>query len=123
MIMHKYEQKLINLKNLGIDVKNEESDFSIMAYDAIVSALSRGLKKTDNKTVNDIMENLLSLVKEEKKIADNIRASNAKQCEQIIKNIRSFKIQEAKMEQDLDKRDEIINNIDQKMQLITGKKA
>lgn len=123
MTMCKYEQKLANLKNLGISIKNQESDFSIMAYDAVVSALSRDLKKVDNETVNDIMENLFSLVREEKKAADNIRAGNAKQCQQIIETIRSFKIQESKMEQDLDRRDEILSDIDQKIQLISGKKA
>ena len=123
MTMHKYEQKLINLKNLGINVKNQESDFSVMAYDAVVSALGRSLKKVDNKAVDDIMENLLALIREEKKVADSIRADNAKQCQQIIENIRSFKTKESKMEQDLDRRDEILSDVGQKMRLITEKKV
>ena len=50
------EQKLANLKKLTIDVKDQESDFSIIAYDAIVTALSRELKPVNNKTVNNIVE-------------------------------------------------------------------
>jgi hypothetical protein len=115
------EQKLAQLKKIGITVENQDSDFSIIAYDAIVAVLSRELKKVDNKTVNNIIEQLPVII-EEKKIANNIRTDHVKQYEQIIVNIHNLKTKEVKIEQDLDENDEVLSSVDQKMRLISGKK-
>ena len=115
------QQKLARLDSLKIDVKNPESDFGVIAYDAVVAALGRDLKPIDTKIVNSIIEKLPVIAKEKAAI-DSIEAYNAKQCEQIIAEIHKLKTQESKTDQDLDKKDEILSDVDQKIQLIIGKK-
>lgn len=106
------EQKLTNLKKLNIDVKNQDSDFSIIAYDAITTVLSRELKTVDSKTINNIVENIRNVIKEEKNAADAMRKKHADQFEQIITNVHSSKIQETKIEQDLNEKDEVLDEIE-----------
>lgn len=116
------EQKLTNLKKLNIDIKNQDSDFSIVVYDAIMAVLSRELKPVNNKAINNIVEKILTVIKEEENAADIMKKQHASQYEQIITNIHGLKIQETKMEQNLDEKDEALDEIENKIKLISAQK-
>lgn len=114
------KQKLINLEKLNINVKNQESDFSIMAYDAIVTVLSREFKAVDNKAINSIAKNIYTVTKEEESAANTIKKKHADQYKQMILNIQSLKAQETKMERNLDEKDEALDKTESKIKLISA---
>lgn len=116
------EQKLTKLKKLNINVKNQESDFSILIYDAIVAVLSRELKTIDNKVVNNIVENINTIIKEEKNIADKMKKKHIDQYEQIISNIHGLKTQKNKVEQNLDEKDKSLDNIEDRIRSVSTQK-
>lgn len=116
------EQKLTKLKKLNIDIKNQESDFSILTYDAIVATLSRELKAIDNKVVNNIVESIHAIIKEEKNVAEKMKKKHIDQYEQIISNIHSLKTQKNKVERNLDEKDKSLDDIENRIKLVSAQK-
>lgn len=89
------QEKLKALEKLGIELPDGASDFTIIAYDAIVAALSRTLQQVDSKTVKGIARGL-DAIDDENKSSRKLKESHAEQYEKTISAVKRLEEQVAK---------------------------
>ena len=89
------QEKLKALEKLQIELPDGASDFTIIAYDVIVAALSRTLQKIDSKTVKGIARGL-DAIDDENKASKKLKGSHAMQYKGVIDTVKQLEEQVAK---------------------------